>query len=84
MTKNTGFIVIFAGLLIGFLVITSKVTAGWGRLLKVDETIRLPGVVGRAEVTVVYDRLEKVNCYIVTYEGRSDNGGVAVDCMKAN
>lgn len=62
------------------LVLVPVVKAKWERLVLLDEEVRISGwSVGT--VKVVYDRLEKVNCYVL--DGKTSYGGNAIFCMKA-
>lgn len=73
-------IIILALLAIVIAGIVPSVKAGWGRLVLIDEKVDVNGWSAKT-VKVVYDRLEKVNCYVL--DGESYNSGNAIFCMKA-
>lgn len=71
-------------LFIILLFLASRVSAGWGRLVEVSAVLGLSyggGFGCKPKIAIVYDKLEKVNCYIVTYGDY--RGGVAIDCLPA-
>ena len=68
------------------LLLLSAITAKgyWGRLTKTDEFVQVDENV---QMFIVYDQLEKVNCYVVVgHQATSEfiwtGKNVAVDCIK--
>lgn len=53
---------------------TAKTYAGWGRLVTLDEC----AAVNFGNVCIVYDKIEKLNCYV--WQGVREGG---ISCMKA-
>lgn len=71
--------IIFLGLLVLGLLFVPVVKAEWQRLVRVDNCARVrPGTFDASEVCIVYDKIEKVNCYVATF-----NANVSIDCIKA-
>lgn len=59
------------------LILVPAVKAAWGRLQMLDENV-YQGDIG---VTIVHDKLEKVNCYLAYNTSRYQ--APAIDCLKA-
>lgn len=75
---------IIFGVLLGLL-LTPIVRAGWGRLIDVDQCVEVKdGWLSSGRVCVIYDKLEKVNCYTY-HQNYSGNWGYgSISCMKAD
>lgn len=77
---------IIVTIIIILLFLLSAITAKgyWGRLTKTDESVQVDSDV---QMFIVYDQLEKVNCYVVVgHQATSEilwtGKNVAVDCIK--
>jgi len=73
--------IIIGALVIASLFLVKPVMAEWQRLVITDDSINVNG----SKLMIVYDKVEKVNCYVVVSDqfAVNENRSSSIDCVPA-